>query len=105
AAPGAALLLLPPRPETATGPAGLHPAGNAGPAQPGRPAHPRPLRPVLRMAKKLNTLPETPSAPALGAPGWRRFLTPWRSPADQPGWARPALLAIAVVAAVAYGWG
>ncbi len=57
------------------------------------------------MAKKLNTLPETPSAPALGAPGWRRFLTPWRSPADQPGWARPALLAIAVVAAVAYGWG
>jgi 4-amino-4-deoxy-L-arabinose transferase-like glycosyltransferase len=35
----------------------------------------------------------------------RRFLTPWRSPADQPAWARPALLAIAVVAAVAYGWG
>ena len=43
--------------------------------------------------------------PASGAPGWRRFLTPWRSPADQPAWARPALLAIAVVAAVAYGWG
>jgi 4-amino-4-deoxy-L-arabinose transferase-like glycosyltransferase len=35
----------------------------------------------------------------------RRFLTPWRSPPDQPAWARPALLAIAVVAAVAYGWG
>jgi 4-amino-4-deoxy-L-arabinose transferase-like glycosyltransferase len=34
-----------------------------------------------------------------------RFLTPWRSPADQPAWARPALLAIAVIAAVAYGWG
>jgi 4-amino-4-deoxy-L-arabinose transferase-like glycosyltransferase len=30
---------------------------------------------------------------------------PWRSPEDQPGWARPALLAVAVVAAVAYGWG
>jgi hypothetical protein len=30
---------------------------------------------------------------------------PWRSPADQPAWARPALLAIAGVAAVAYGWG
>ena len=30
---------------------------------------------------------------------------PWRSPADQPAWARPALLAIAAVAAVAYGWG
>jgi len=44
-------------------------------------------------------------APASGAPRWRRFLTPWRSPADQPAWARPALLAIAVVAALAYGWG
>ena len=32
-------------------------------------------------------------------------MTPWRSPADQPAWARPALLAIAAVAAVAYGWG
>jgi len=50
-------------------------------------------------------MPETAPAPASGAPGWRRFLTPWRSPADQPAWARPALLAIAAVAAVAYGWG
>ena len=51
-------------------------------------------------------IPETASAPASGGePGWRRFLTPWRSPADQPAWARPALLAIAAVAAVAYGWG
>jgi len=40
-----------------------------------------------------------------GAPRWRHFLTPWRSPPDQPAWARPTLLAIAVVAAVAYGWG
>ena len=32
-------------------------------------------------------------------------MTPWRSPPDQPAWARPALLAIAAVAAVAYGWG
>src|SRR5260370_13834525 len=46
-------------------------------------------------------IPET--APV--APRWRRFVTPWRSPADQPAWARPALLAIAAVAAVAYGWG
>src|SRR6201994_395671 len=30
---------------------------------------------------------------------------PWRSPAGQPAWARPALLAVAVVAAVGYGWG
>jgi 4-amino-4-deoxy-L-arabinose transferase-like glycosyltransferase len=50
-------------------------------------------------------IPETAPAPAPGAPRWRRFLTPWRSPADQPAWARPALLAIAAVAAVAYGWG
>jgi len=50
-------------------------------------------------------IPETAPAPASGTPRWRRFLTPWRSPADQPAWARPALLAIAVAAAVAYGWG
>jgi 4-amino-4-deoxy-L-arabinose transferase-like glycosyltransferase len=50
-------------------------------------------------------IPETAPAPASGAPSWRRFLTPWRSPADQPAWARPALLAVAAVAAVAYGWG
>jgi 4-amino-4-deoxy-L-arabinose transferase-like glycosyltransferase len=50
-------------------------------------------------------IPETAPAPVSGAPGWRRFLTPWRSPAGQPAWARPALLAIAAVAAVAYGWG
>jgi len=50
-------------------------------------------------------IPETAPASAAGAPRWRRFLTPWRSPADQPAWARPALLAIAVLAAVAYGWG
>jgi 4-amino-4-deoxy-L-arabinose transferase-like glycosyltransferase len=30
---------------------------------------------------------------------------PWRSPVGQPAWARPALLAVAAVAAVAYGWG
>src|SRR5579862_9690346 len=50
-------------------------------------------------------IPETVPAPASGASRWHRFLTPWRSPADQPAWARPALLAIAVLAAVGYGWG
>ena len=50
-------------------------------------------------------IPETAPASASGGPGWRRFLTPWRSPAGQPAWARPALLAVAVVAAVGYGWG
>jgi 4-amino-4-deoxy-L-arabinose transferase-like glycosyltransferase len=50
-------------------------------------------------------IPDTAPALASRAPRWRRFLTPWRSPADQPAWARPALLAVAAVAAVAYGWG
>src|SRR4051794_37315929 len=44
-------------------------------------------------------IPGTAPAPASGAPHWRRFLTLWRSPADQPAWARPALLAVAAVAA------
>jgi 4-amino-4-deoxy-L-arabinose transferase-like glycosyltransferase len=37
-----------------------------------------------------------------------RFLTRlclWRSPGDQPRWARPALLAIAAGAGLSYGWG
>ena len=50
-------------------------------------------------------IPEAAPAPSAEATRWRRFLTPWRSPADQPVWARPALLAIAAVAVVAYGWG
>src|ERR1700685_1123038 len=50
-------------------------------------------------------IPETAPAPASGKPGWLRFRTPGRSPADQPAWARPALLAVAALAAVAYGWG
>src|SRR5215469_13131609 len=29
----------------------------------------------------------------------------WRSPDDQPRWARPALLAVAALAALAYAWG
>jgi len=33
-------------------------------------------------------------------PAWRF----WRSPADQPSWARPALLTIAALAAVLYAW-
>ncbi|MGH3191026.1 MAG: ArnT family glycosyltransferase [Streptosporangiaceae bacterium] len=32
-------------------------------------------------------------------------MTPWRSPGDQPAWARPTLLAIAALAAIAYAWG
>lgn len=43
---------------------------------------------------------------ALTAPGWlppRRWSF-WRSPDDQPGWARPALLGIAAVAALLFTW-
>ncbi|MDT5028400.1 MAG: hypothetical protein QOE61_4826 [Micromonosporaceae bacterium] len=29
---------------------------------------------------------------------------PWRSPEDQPGWARPVLLALAAASAALYGW-
>src|SRR6476659_2868557 len=50
-------------------------------------------------------MPEPAPAAASGGSRWRGFLTPWRSPADQPAWARPALLALAAVAAVASGWG
>ncbi len=53
----------------------------------------------------MTVMPETAPAAASAEPDWRRFLTPWRSPADQPDWARPALLVIAALAAVAYGWG
>ncbi|MQY26814.1 ArnT family glycosyltransferase [Nocardia aurantia] len=38
---------------------------------------------------------------ATGGIGWRF----WRSPGGQPGWARPALLLVAAVAAVSYAWG
>jgi 4-amino-4-deoxy-L-arabinose transferase-like glycosyltransferase len=33
-----------------------------------------------------------------------RRLMVWRSPADQPRWARPTLLLLAAVAGIAYGW-
>jgi 4-amino-4-deoxy-L-arabinose transferase-like glycosyltransferase len=42
-------------------------------------------------------------APAAPATADRR--APWRSPADQPAYARPALLVITVLAAVLYAWG
>src|SRR5690242_268163 len=36
--------------------------------------------------------------------GPRRRWRLWSSPAGQPRWARPALLALAALAAVLYGW-
>src|SRR5215472_6335692 len=35
----------------------------------------------------------------------RSVLHFWRSPDDQPAWARPALLAVAALAALSYAWG
>jgi 4-amino-4-deoxy-L-arabinose transferase-like glycosyltransferase len=37
-------------------------------------------------------------------PPWSRRLQVWRSPRGQPGWARPALLVISALAALAYSW-
>ena len=43
-------------------------------------------------------------AGAVDAHGWTRRAMVWRSPADQPPWARPLLLVLTVGAGVAYGW-
>jgi 4-amino-4-deoxy-L-arabinose transferase-like glycosyltransferase len=50
--------------------------------------------------------PPTPerAVPAPRGFAWRRLAQPWRSPADQPRWARPCLLAVAALAAVLYAW-
>jgi 4-amino-4-deoxy-L-arabinose transferase-like glycosyltransferase len=47
-------------------------------------------------------LPMTASARPGPRPSRLRF---WRSPEDQPRWARPALLIVAALSALAYGWG
>jgi 4-amino-4-deoxy-L-arabinose transferase-like glycosyltransferase len=51
-----------------------------------------------------------PAGPGSGGPpggrrrGVRRWWVFWMSPDDQPRWARPALLAVAALAALAYAW-
>ena len=48
------------------------------------------------------------AAPPQGAVGGARRRSPlqfWRSPDDQPAWARPLLLLIAALAALSYAWG
>ena len=52
------------------------------------------------------TPPVSPAAeqPSSGGTRPRGRWEVWRSPAGQPGWARPALLAIAAFAAVLYAW-
>jgi 4-amino-4-deoxy-L-arabinose transferase-like glycosyltransferase len=58
-----------------------------------------------------NAVPASPTAPPSGAlarlrTSWRseQAWQFWRSPADQPAWARPALLVVAALAAFAYAW-
>ncbi|GAB2725040.1 ArnT family glycosyltransferase [Kitasatospora kifunensis] len=48
--------------------------------------------------------PNSEQAPERDSGSPRRPWEFWRSPADQPGWARPALLLTAAVAAVLYAW-
>jgi 4-amino-4-deoxy-L-arabinose transferase-like glycosyltransferase len=54
---------------------------------------------TLRKGPAPATVPE--AAPVSPPIRWRF----WRSPPDQPGWARPALLVVAALAALSYGWG
>src|SRR5580693_10696009 len=49
---------------------------------------------------------ETSDVPAAHPPATRSGRWEfWRSPPDQPRWARPSLLIIAALAALSYGWG
>ena len=72
--------------------------------------------PVLRASAPPGRESDTPESEAdartSGTPVWhtrgpegRRQWQVWRSPAGQPGWACPALLALAAVAALTYSWG
>jgi 4-amino-4-deoxy-L-arabinose transferase-like glycosyltransferase len=54
--------------------------------------------PDLALASESESSPNPPTAP-------RSRLRFWRSPPDQPAWARPALLLVAALAAASYGWG
>ncbi|HEV7712072.1 MAG TPA: glycosyltransferase family 39 protein, partial [Asanoa sp.] len=55
-------------------------------------------------AQVVTDLAEPAVAPERARPGLPRWLFFWRSPEGQPAWARPALLAIAALAAVLYAW-
>jgi 4-amino-4-deoxy-L-arabinose transferase-like glycosyltransferase len=60
---------------------------------------------VPGVSKSASEVREAPAAPAGSLrwlpPRWRSF---WRSPDDQPRWARPVLLGIAAFAALLYSW-
>src|SRR5437016_4155204 len=62
--------------------------------------------PVSQSLAPTATKPVDPSPADSTTPRWRaRWAVPWRSPKDQPAWARPVLLAVAAASAVLYGWG
>ncbi|MEN3307917.1 MAG: hypothetical protein V7603_4119, partial [Micromonosporaceae bacterium] len=52
----------------------------------------------------LTTMQPHPPAARVPGPSRAQRLAFWRSPDDQPRWARPALLGIAALAAVLYAW-
>src|SRR2546421_1064797 len=56
------------------------------------------------MLRSMSLSLTAPPAPPHVEPPKRRRRLPWRSPADQPPWARPVLLALAAVAATVYAW-
>jgi len=64
----------------------------------------------VRLDAPTDAVPTPPPAgdpdrpPALDRRSLRRRLQFWRSPADQPAWARPALLAVTALAGLAYAW-
>lgn len=53
---------------------------------------------LLTLAPGSTAFPDEPEPPR------RHRFAFWRSPPDQPGWARPALLAVAALAALLYTW-
>jgi 4-amino-4-deoxy-L-arabinose transferase-like glycosyltransferase len=70
------------------------------PTEPAEPAEP--AEPIGPPGRAGTTGPEA-RRPSWYRPSWQRAAF-WRSPDDQPGWARPALLVIAAVSAFSYSW-
>jgi 4-amino-4-deoxy-L-arabinose transferase-like glycosyltransferase len=65
---------------------------------------PREAPEVNGSAERTGPAPE-PDTESERGPSLRRRLQFWRSPADQPTWARPALLILTALAGLAYAWG
>ena len=62
---------------------------------------------LIRIDEAEGTAEDPPSggsSPPAPAPTLSRRLQVWRSPAGQPGWARPALLVVTGLSTLAYSW-